>query len=372
VLTVNVGLEGWFSERVRQVLGNSLEAAQAYENEHRHDLVTDARVLADFLDRASRSRFFISDGELRQLLTQGQAQIQRGLKEAYVIDGTGTIRARGERSYLFDFEPPTPEEIAKADKGEVVVIKDWDNNEFRALKRLDEYTDRYLYVSRKVDGKILNLLDETRQTVELYHQLEQDRGKLVFEFGLLYLGFAVILILAAIWLGLWFAERLSRPVGRLTSAAQAVGAGDLDVQVIEDEGEDEIAMLGRYFNQMTRQLKAQRRALLENTEQIERRRRLFHSVLGSVTSGVAVAFINPSAERMLGIEGTRAVGAALERIVPEFAPLLARLRAEGAEMLQEEVKLARSGKLENLLVRLATRRNEAGEPEGYVIVPPSG
>ena len=374
VLTVNVGLEGWFSERVRQVLGNSLEAAQAYENEHRRDLVTDARALADFLDRASRSRFFISDGELRQLLTQGQAQIQRGLKEAYVIDGTGTIRARGERSYLFDFEPPTPEEIAKADKGEVVVIKDWDNNEFRALKRLDEYTDRYLYVSRKVDGKILNLLDETRQTVDLYHQLEQDRGKLVFEFGLLYLGFAVILILAAIWLGLWFAERLSRPVGRLTSAAQAVGAGDLDVQVIEDEGEDEIAMLGRYFNQMTRQLKAQRGALLENTEQIERRRRLFHSVLGSVTSGViglddegAVAFINPSAERMLGIEGTKAVGAALERIVPEFAPLLARLRAEGAEMLQEEVKLARSGKLENLLVRLATRRNEAGEPEGYVI-----
>ncbi len=374
VLTVNVGLEGWFSERVRQVLGNSLEAAQAYENEHRRDLVTDARALAAFLDRTSMSRFFLSDSELRQLLTQGQAQIQRGLKEAYVIDGTGQIRARGERSYLFDFEPPTPDEIARADKGEVVIIKDWDNNEFRALVRLREFTDRYLYISRKVDGKILNLLDETRQTVALYHQLEQDRGKLVFEFGLLYLGFAVILILAAIWLGLWFAERLSRPVGRLTSAAQAVGAGDLDVQVIEDDGEDEIAMLGRYFNQMTRQLKAQRAALLENTEQIERRRRLFHSVLGSVTSGVIglddegrVAFINPSAERMLGIDGAKAAGGALGRIVPEFAPLLARLRAEGAEVLQEEVKLARSGKLENLLVRLATRRNEAGAPEGYVI-----
>jgi two-component system, NtrC family, nitrogen regulation sensor histidine kinase NtrY len=61
-----------------------------------------------------------------------------------------------------------------------------------------------------VDGSILSLLDETRETVRLYQQLESDRGRLLFEFGLLYLGFALILILAAIWLGLWFAERLSR------------------------------------------------------------------------------------------------------------------------------------------------------------------
>ena len=31
VLTVNIGLEGWFSERVSNVVGTSLSAAQAYE-----------------------------------------------------------------------------------------------------------------------------------------------------------------------------------------------------------------------------------------------------------------------------------------------------------------------------------------------------
>jgi nitrogen fixation/metabolism regulation signal transduction histidine kinase len=66
-----------------------------------------------------------------------------------------------------------------------------------------------------VDGEILSLLDETQETVELYRQLDDDRGRLLFEFGLLYLGFALILILAAVWLGLWFAEGLSKPVGRL-------------------------------------------------------------------------------------------------------------------------------------------------------------
>ncbi len=306
VLTINIGLEGWFSDRVRQVVGSSLAAARAYEEEHRVDLEEDARALARFLNTAKQRDFLISDAVLRQLLANGQSQIQRGLREAYVIDGEGEIRSRGERSYLFDYEEPSTEQIEQALVDGYLLIEDWDNNEFRALIPLPAYLDRFLYVSRDVDGDILNLLDDTQETVRLYQQLENERGRVLFEFGLLYIGFAVILILAAVWLGLWFAERLSGPVGRLTGAAQRVGAGDLDVRVTEGDGDDEIAMLSRYFNQMTTQLKGQRATLLENTNQIEQRRRLFDSVLSSVTSGVVgldregrVTFVNRSAERLL-------------------------------------------------------------------------
>ena len=267
-LTINVGLEGWFSDRVRNVVGASLAAAEAYEAEEVRDLEEDAAGLARFLDAARSTRFYLTDGEIRQYLTQGQAQIQRGLREAYVIDGSGEIRARGERSYLFDYERPAPAQIDRAAGGELVLIKDPGSNEFRALLRLDAFADRYLYVSRAVDGDLLALLDDTQESVRLYNQLENERGRLLFEFSLLYLGFALILILAAIWLGLWFAERLSRPVGRLAGAAQRVGSGDLSVRVKEERGDDEIAMLGRVFNQMTRQLKAQRDTLLETNAQI--------------------------------------------------------------------------------------------------------
>ena len=373
-LTVNVGLEGWFSDRVRTVLGTSLAAAQAYQNEHRTDLIADTRGLADYLNAARRANFFVSDGELRQLLTQAQASVQRGLREAYLIDGTGTIRSRGERSYLFDYEKPAAQDIARADQGEVVVIQDWNRNEFRALYALSGYTDRYLYVTREVDGKILNLLDDTTATVGLYNQLEHQRGRIVFEFALLYLGFAVILILAAVWLGLWFAERLSRPVGRLTGAAQRVGAGDLDVRVLEEDGDDEIAMLGRIFNQMTRQLKSQREALLETAAQSERRRRLFDSVLSSVTAGVVgldaegrVAFVNRSAEKLLSLDGQTPEGLPLSAIAPEFVPLLDRLADGMAGVAQDEIKLTRDGKMEILLVRIARRRAATGTAEGHVI-----
>ena len=373
-LTVNVGLESWFSDRVRQVVGASIAAAEAYREDQRRDLIADADALGDFLDQTRRGNPFLYDGELRQLLGQGQGLVQRGLSEAYVIDGAGSIRARGEDSYLFDYEQPPRDVLIRAREGETVIIEDLTQNEFRALVALPAFLDRYLYVSREVDGRILALLDEAQATAALYTQLESQRGRIVFQFGLLYVGFAVLVILAAVWLGLWFAERLSRPVGRLAGAAQRVGSGDLDVRVPEEEGDDEIAMLGRVFNQMTRQLKAQRDTLLQTNRQIERRRRLFDSVLSSVTAGVigldprgTVSFVNRSAERILGLAEADHQDAPLHLAVPEFAALFERMTASGREVAQEEIRFSRGGKQENLLVRIANRRAADGQLEGYVI-----
>ena len=376
--TITLGLEGWFSDRVSGALGNSVEAAQAYAQEQRDDLTTDAAALAGYLNRAqavaqNRSRF-LSDGDLRPVLAEGQGLIQRGLSNAFVIDGVGELRARGERSYLFDYQRPSDNDLDLAAAGEVVLIEDWAANEFRALVRLGGFTDRFLYISRNVDGEILELLNETEQTVQLYRELESERGQLLFRFGLLYLGFALIMIVAAIWLGMWFAERLARPVGRLASAAQRVGQGDLSVQVPEERGDDEISMLGRLFNQMTRQLSAQRNALIEQNEATEERRRRFDIVLSSVTSGVIgldaggrIDFMNRSARVHLALEDQRDHGLELRAAVPEFAGLFDRLPARPGDTVQDEIKVTRRGRQDSLLVRIATRRNEDGAREGYVV-----
>ena len=373
-LTVNIGLEGWFSDRVRSVVGTSLSAAEAYQAEHREDLIQDAGALAAFLNLRRQAATFMSDGELRELLTQGQQGIQRGLKEAYVIDGTGEIKARGERSYLFDYEQPAPEEIVEAQKGRTILIEDWPNSELRGLVQLESYVDRYLYVSRRVDGSILSLLDDTRETVSLYQQLEATRGRVIFEFGLVYFGFALILILAAVWMGLWFAERLSRPIGRLAAAAERVGAGDLDARVIEADGDDEIASLGASFNRMTSQLKGQRAALIESHRETEERRRQFDSVLSSVTSGVIgldaegrIDFMNRSAMQLLELERERDHDRPLAEVTPEFSSLFSRLRDVINEVVQEEIRVSRGGRLESLLVRMTVRYGDDGAPEGYVV-----
>lgn len=371
---VNIGLEGWFSERVQQVVTTSQAAAEAYQEEHRRDLSEDARALAGFLTQAARANPLIEDAEMRQLLVQGQALIQRGLREAYIINGAGEIRARGDRSYLFWYEEPSTAQLDQAQTEGLVLIEDWANDEFRALVALPPLADRYLYVTRDVDGSLLGLLDETRATVGDYRQLEEMRARVLFEFSLVYLGFALLLVSAAIWLGLWFASRLSRPIGLLAQATERVGQGDLEVQVPEPRTGDEIQTLGLAFNRMTRQLKAQRDELVESYRLSDEQRRLFDNVLSSVTSGVIgldaageIDFVNRSASRLLGLDPRRDIDALLSQAVPEFAPLFDRLSASVAETVQDEVRLTRQGRIESLLVRMAVRRGGDGALEGYVV-----
>ena len=372
-ISINMGFEAWFSDRVQNVIRVSLDAAQAYEFEQTSGLREDAKSLGRRLEQVKAAQRIDDPGAIRQELDRGQQSIQRGLKEAFVITGDGTLRLRGFRSYKFDYEMPPPKAFDLAFE-DVHLIRDYENNELRALVSLRGFGDQYLYVTREVDGVLLGLLDQTQQTARLYQQLEQDRDLYLFNFGLLYLAFAVLLIVSSALLSLWFAERLSRPIGRLVGAAQRVGDGELETQVVEEDGDDEIAQLSVYFNKMTRQLKGQRDRLLENTAQIEERRRLFDSVLSSVTSGVVgldaqgrVSFVNRSARRLLGWAVGEHKEHHLEVVVPEFSPLFARLKESGNDSVQDEVKVVRGGRLENLLVRVAPRTSEGGALEGYVI-----
>lgn len=372
LLSINMGLEAWFSDRVKGVIEDSLAAAQAYEEDQKASMSEDTASLVQILEQYRRTQVRFDPQALRETLSQEQQGIQRGLREAFIINGQGELILRGHRSYLFDYEKPDPSKI-DASLQAVVLIEDWQNNELRALAYLSGFPDYYLLVSRQVDGNLLALLDETQATAKLYQQLEQDASKQLFEFALLYLAFAILLIVSSIWLALLFAERLSRPIGRLAGAAQRVGEGKFDTRVIEEDGEDELSLLSKYFNKMTGQLKVQRDALVENTNQIERRRRLFDSVLSSVTSGVVgldpegrVSFVNPSAQRLLSWKNEQQL-TDLSVAVPEFFPLFERLRDAPLDSIQEEVKVVRAGRLENLLVRMAPRRQEDQSLEGYVV-----
>ena len=371
-VSINLGLEAWFSERVQSVVGTSLSAARAYADEQKVALIEDLQAVATDLQNFKKNKIFIEEDELRYELASRQLELQRGLKEAFILNGIGNIELRGESSYLFDFEKPNELQIKEA-VDDVVLIDDFHNNELRALTYLNGFGDRYLYVTREVDGTLFNLLDETQKTAVLYQQMESDRTAYLLNFAVLYFALALLLIVSSVLFALWFAERLSKPIGRLAAAAKRVGAGELTTQVIEDDGDDEIAQLGRYFNQMTKQLKHQRDTLVDNTEQIEERRRLFDSVISSVTSGVivldphgGVTFTNNSANKLLNYNNKEEIKNRLSDIFPELRFLFEKLKKSGSENLQSEIKLVRSGRIENFLVRMAPM-NEDENLKGYVV-----
>ena len=374
VVTLSIGVEGWFSKNVQNVVKSSLSAAEAYKNEQRDDLKIDLSFMAVRLNEYKKSNSFVSDSDLRVQLISIQKLIQRGLKEAYIIDRNANLRSRGELSYLFGYEEPSEEIMKSAELGDLIIIEDWPNNEFRSLIRLKSFEDKYLYISRTVDGKILNLLDKTMESAITYNTMESQREKILWSYGLLYLGFATFVILSSILLGMLFAERLSRPVGRLAGAAQRLGAGDFDVKVIEEKGDDEIAMLSRVFNHMTKQVKRQRDDLITANEYTERRRRLFDSVLSGVTAGVIglssdgnIGFINLAAQKLLNLNSDNHEGKSIQIAVPEFIELFSLIQKNNNKTQQQEIKLTRAGAIEILLVRISARISKDELVEGYVI-----
>ena len=368
MLTVNFGMESWFSAQVRSVVRNALETAEAYEVEHRGNIVGDALAMANDLNRAGLMG--IDQAQLGELVRQ--QGLLRELAQAYVLNSNGEIIARGEFSYLFTLDPPSPEDFSQARRGEVVVIDDQANNEMRALVHLSGFLDSYLYITRRVRGEVLQLLDETRETVALYERLESERGRVLLDFGLLYLGFAVVVILGATWTGLRIAERLAKPIEGLASAAQDVGAGDLDRRVREPKGADEIAVLSRAFNAMTAQLKQQRGELLAANRETEARRRLIETVLSGVSAGVLgldgegrIDLMNAAAAEMLGLDRETSEGVAMDDAVPALAALRARAARSIGGSAQDQIHLAVQGRGRELLARITPK---AGDPDAGTVL----
>ena len=69
-----------------------------------------------------------------------------------------------------------------------------------------------LFIIRRVNPRVLQHLRQTRASVAEYRNLERRRKGVQIAFGLMYLAIALTLLLAAIWIGLWFADILPVPV----------------------------------------------------------------------------------------------------------------------------------------------------------------
>jgi two-component system, NtrC family, nitrogen regulation sensor histidine kinase NtrY len=76
-------------------------------------------------------------------------------------------------------------------------------------------------------------------------------------------GVAAAGILLAIIFSLWIAARVSSPIEQLARAAEEVANGNWDARVPE-RGRDEVSVLARSFNHMTRQLASQRERLVQS------------------------------------------------------------------------------------------------------------
>jgi nitrogen fixation/metabolism regulation signal transduction histidine kinase len=95
------------------------------------------------------------------------------------------------------------------------------------------------------------------ELVEVYSRLESESALLSGYYLVVYMGFLLSVIVAALAVGVAISRRVTRRVALVAQATTKVGAGDLNVQV-PSTSDDEIADLTNAFNAMVRDLRDSR------------------------------------------------------------------------------------------------------------------
>lgn len=368
------GVETWFSTHVRTSLNESLEVAQAYLEEHKQVLRADALAMANDLNR--QATLLSQDSVRFNEVVSAQAYL-RNLTEVIVFDGSGKIQARSGLTFALTFEPITDDMRQRASKGDVVLLVNDSDDRVRALLRLDNYVDTYLFVGRPVEPKVLAHMATTQKAVSEYKQIEGKRSGLQATITLIFVTVAILLLLAAVWFGLNFATRLTRPIGDLIQAADRVRGGDLGARVNEvtrEKSDDELELLARAFNRMTSQLEAQRTDLMAANRQIDARRRFSEVVLSGVSAGVigldgygAINLMNASAADFFEIQNPEQLyGQPLRSLSSEIQNFLDAMPRSSA-LSDGQVEIRRPGQpARTILVRVASVSSDS-DHRGYVV-----
>jgi two-component system nitrogen regulation sensor histidine kinase NtrY len=369
-LFFSFGVESWFSDKVRTAISESVAVADAYVKEHQQAIRADALAMASDLNRSAAS-LQLNPEYLAPVLT-AQAAL-RGLTEAAVLDRKGAMLARTGLVFALGFEAVSRDALSRAQQGEVVIMTDDQEERVRALVRLDEFSDLYLYVGRFIEPRVLAHRDETHLAAAQYERLEGQRSGFQITFAVIYILVAMLFLAAAISIGIHFAAQLADPISRLVGAAERVRAGDLSARVPEGDKDDELVSLSRAFNRMTNQIQSQQRELIEANRQLDERRRFTEAVLTGVSAGVIgldrggrIYLPNRSASALLGVDLDLSIGEDLAEIAPEMAGLLEQSARRPDRLAQAQVQIAGANSMRTLLVRIAAEHDEV-EISGFVV-----
>ena len=344
------GVQAWFNQRVQTAINESQAVAESYLEEHKNVIRADTLAMANDLDRQANRLILDEQSFSKMLDTQS---FFRNLSEAIVIEKSGRVLAQSGLTFTLAYEPPSEFQFQNADVNDAVLIMSETQDRVRALVRLQNFTDTYLFVGRMIDPEVLGHLSSAKMAVEDYNMLRTQFSGIQITVTMIFVVVALLLLLAAIWSGLLLARQLVLPIGELINASERVRAGDFSSKINEKQRLEEFEYLARSFNRMTTQIQTQRNDLIEATQQIDRRRRLTETVLSGVSSGVigvdhfgTINLANHSAAELLGREPHKITGQYILDVIPEISDLLDDVAKKPKKVAQEQIPVTsvQSGK----------------------------
>ena len=351
-------------EQARAFLGDYVEQQSA-------ELGRDIRIVQNELNRrAGDVGSRISYTADLQILSR-----VRDLDAVYVLQKDGYVLTRVESANAPDFEIPLSAVFENLKDGDIAIQKRDDIDYLIGISRLQAYDNAYLYVGQllKSDSPVLSSISGIEKTVQAIDKFTADQSFMGRTFLLTFIETALLILLAAIWLGLALANRIIDPLGRLINAAERVRGGDMTAHVDVKGNWGEISDLGSAFNRMTRQLNSQRDELVREHDISEQRRQFSEAVLSGVRAGVIgltqqgrITLMNQSAERLLGSRDQVLLGYPIEEVLGEFAPAFRKARESIMGTAEDQVNFETDDGIRNFDLRVSAYQG-AREDTGWVV-----
>ena len=166
-----------------------------------------------------------------------------------------------------------------------------------------------LWMARQLPAEIAGGLVEIERGQQEYERLQFLREGLQWSF-ILTMSLSLALILFALgWFSLWLGRSMTRPLVRLSAAAEAVGGGAFDHRLRETHALEEVSHLNHSFNVMAERLSETHRRAEQRQQALAEISRYKESLIASLTTGVlafssdgALSDYNAAAEKFCGIE----------------------------------------------------------------------
>lgn len=336
-------IESWFNVRVDTALESGQTLGQAALDAQIAELKGQAQSMALQLDKASDAEASLLISSLRE---------SNNIKEAMIFTGNGRLVAFSSADFgrLLPDLPPSNVmnrlrvadnySAAEAELSSIDgptsnnlflrVVIPLNNSADRLGKAINLSSDsRWLQLIQDVPDRIAGSISQVNQGYRDYQELADSRDRLSHLYTVTLTLALILALFAAVVVALAVSRRLVKPLLTLASGTQAVGLGDYR-PLPEPPVRDEVGILTRSFNAMTRQLDEARKMVDRHRHKLEQSNLYLESVLSNLSSGVLVfdksfrlTLFNQGAQNILHVDLRTASGRPLE--TAEHAAAFAQL-----------------------------------------------
>jgi two-component system, NtrC family, nitrogen regulation sensor histidine kinase NtrY len=370
---VTRSFDRWFDQQIVKALKGSLEIQETYYQNAVNNAIVFARQLSQ---RVTREELYEPERseDLKDFIQVKQREYHLAALQVLSLDRRVLAVSVDEQLPGRITVEPDKEFFNRALRGlQAVTTQDLAEGEairgaapiYGAKKQISGVlvVDYYVPKSLKLQSK---------QISEFYGQFKrQEILQTPIKYSYIWTLFLITLmiILVAIWFGLYLAKGITVPIQKLAEGTHEVAQGNLDYK-LEAGGDDEIGVLVNSFNQMTSDLK-------RNRIELERRGKFVGTLLANIAAGVIsidpagkITTWNKAAAQILGLAASAALGKNFAEVFKaDMLPAIREIieRAAGHETVEREIQIQVADSLMTVVVIAADLRDEEGEGIGVLL-----